>query len=79
MVAIVYRDIYQDAPRVKWLGITFTDGVPVEVSDPEIIAKISGNRFFTVSESVPSYRIEEEPAAPAKRGWPAGKPRKPQV
>jgi hypothetical protein len=79
MVALVYRDIHQDAPRVKWLGITFLDGVPVEVSDPEIIAKASGNRFFTVSGSSPAHETEEAPVAPAKRGWPAGKPRKAPV
>lgn len=80
MVSVVYRDLEQNAPRVKWMGITFIDGVAVDVHDPEKIERLRGNRFFTVDgapDRAPESNETPEPAAPAKRGWPAGRPRKP--
>lgn len=82
MVSVVYHDLDQNAPRVKWLGITFIDGVPTDVSDNEKIEKLRGNRFFSIDEdNVADNAIidAQEPVAPAKRGWPAGRPRKPQI
>ncbi len=56
---------------VEWRGITFPLGKPVEVSDPWLIAKAMGNRFFDVDDVfdiepnvAPPPEPEHDPNAP---------------
>ena len=42
---------------VKWNGITFRLGVPVPVTDPDMIRRAKGNRFYRVEGESPVVEI----------------------
>jgi hypothetical protein len=46
-----------------WGGIKFPKGVPVDVSDPHMIAKAKANQFFKVTEA-PPVRYGDNVASP---------------
>lgn len=71
MTKVTYNDLDGSAPRVVWRGNSFLDGVPVDVDDDQLLAKASGNAFFSVEG-------ESEAAQKRKGGWPLGKSRKPK-
>jgi hypothetical protein len=50
-----------------WNGVVFPLGVPVEVSDPRMIAKLRGNQFFAM---VPAGEDVIPPRDPPRRGRP---------
>lgn len=60
MAKVIYHDLDRSAPRVTWLGVDFLDGVVVEVSNAEIIAKARRNRFFEVQEGGQPPAIGDE-------------------
>lgn len=87
MAIVIYRDLDGSAPRISNRGVTFIDGVPVEVSDQELIAMARRNRFFEVegedaedeSDTIATDGSPIEESPKRKGGWPKGKPRKPQI
>lgn len=48
-------------PSTQWRGIVFALGEAVEVSDPALIAKAAGNRFFLVKEEHANVPVKEVP------------------
>lgn len=50
---------------VKWGRYTFALNLPVDCNDPHIVAKASGNRFFSVSGSGGKIEAEIVPDDPA--------------
>jgi hypothetical protein len=45
----------------EWMGVTFPEGVPVEISDEFMIRKAKGNKFFDVSDD-DAPAAEEKPS-----------------
>lgn len=66
MASIIYRAPEGDSEVVETFGYKFFNGLAVEVSEPEIVSKFKGNRFFDVAD-VEITAVEVSPE-PVKRG-----------
>lgn len=53
-----------------WKGVRFDKGNPVEVSDPDMIRRAKGNKFYSVAD----LELKATEVEPVKRG--PGRPRK---
>lgn len=67
---VTYRPGPDDPPSVKWAGHTFHANVPKQVTNPDLIERAKGNKFFkvgafdTAKDSVPTAEAPPTPKTP---------------